>query len=65
MDNGAADALELQRMPDGGFLVLDGRRERDLGYYRGPCFASTSIDEALGYMRDKIKPIPPTQNKAG
>jgi hypothetical protein len=66
MDNGSQDAMTLMRMPSGGFLVMQGRGGRDdYGSYSGPVFASTTIDESLKFMRDKVKPIPPQQQPAG
>ncbi len=42
-------------MSHGGYVVLsDGNFER--GYSNPPLFASTTIDEALGFIRDKLKP---------
>jgi hypothetical protein len=58
MDNGTKDSLTLIRMPRGGFVVTDGHNEP--GYMRQDHFASTSIDEALKFMRDAILPIGPT-----
>lgn len=44
--------LQIERMPDGGFVVLDGFVRGD---YYGPRFASTSIEEALKYCRKKLE----------
>ncbi len=67
MDNGSQFSMTLERMPQGGYVVLDGRSDRDsMGGFRGPQFASTSIDDALKFMRDKIKPTEPAEPpKAG
>ncbi len=64
MDNGSKSELAIHRMPQGGFVVVDAHplfysdefsRGRMTEYH----FASTSIDEALKFIRDKIKPIDP------
>lgn len=49
--------LEIRKMPDGGFMVGD-IYHRDSGFVpRGPRFASTSIEDALKYIRDKLVPV--------
>lgn len=62
MDNGTQRSLTLRRLPEGGFVVCDEYRPHEFTVEH---FASTSIDEALKFMRDKINPIPPQQNPAG
>lgn len=47
-------ALNITRMQDGGFVVIDGYRSDYSGDYRGPRFASTSIEEALKYCKRKL-----------
>lgn len=44
--------LQIQRISDGGFLVLDGYRPDT---FTGPRFASTSIEEALKYCKKKLE----------
>ena len=56
MDNGSQWALTLERMPQGGYVVKQGHLNP--GDYTETCFASTTIDEALGFIRDKVKFIP-------
>lgn len=65
MDNGSQDAMTLMRMPSGGFLVIQGRPRDGFDSYAGPVFASTTIDESLKFIRDKVKPIEPEQRPAG
>ena len=48
--------LQIEKLPDGGYVVVDGYR-RDSGDYRGPRFASTSIDDALKYIKEKLQPM--------
>lgn len=53
-DKGSQEELTLRRMPDGGYLVAGSGRDI------GPSmmvFASTSITEALEYMRGQIEPV--------
>jgi hypothetical protein len=60
MDNGSQVEMTIKRMPEGGYLVLSeaGRN----GDFRDRfVFASTSIDEALTFLRQKVAPVPPTQ----
>lgn len=60
-DNGSQDELTLRRMPEGGFLVMS------CGHSAMPsmfCMASTSIDEALAYMKAQINPIHPASPPA-
>jgi hypothetical protein len=45
--------LELRRLPCGGFVVVD-TPGIESGRYREALFASTTIDEALQWMRLKI-----------
>ncbi len=61
MDNGSQDGLTLRRMPQGGFLVSDDPQIGSRGMTTQFHFASTSIDDALKFMRDKINPITPEQ----
>lgn len=49
-------ALHVERAPDGGFLVIDGRRDMDGGgNFRGIRLACTSMDEALKYIKRKLE----------
>lgn len=57
MDNGSQLSMTLMRMPEGGYLVTDAYRlDDDRGRFHSFHFASTTIDEALKFMCDKIKP---------
>jgi hypothetical protein len=66
MENGSQFSLCLIRLSEGGYVVQDGAgwdSNRMMMQY----FASTSIDEALQFMRDKIagdeaKRPPPARN---
>lgn len=49
-------ALEIQKMPDGGYVVGDGLVRP--GDWRQMHFAATSIDEALKYIKSKLEPKP-------
>lgn len=55
-DDGPVYSLTIERMLHGGYLVTDAYRG-DIGNLRALRFASTTVDEALGYIRDKIKPV--------
>lgn len=58
MDNGTQFQLALVRLPQGGYVVQDAYQP---DRFNSQHFASTSIDEALQFMRAKIFPIPPQQ----
>ena len=61
MDNGSQIGLQLTRLAQGGFMVSDSYMPGEDRYImRQFHFASTTIDEALQFMRDKINPISPT-----
>lgn len=60
MDNGTQISLTLERMKEGGFLVTDAWRSNNAGMIMTLHFASTTIDEALKFMRDKVQPITTT-----
>lgn len=49
-------SLRLERMPDGGYVVYDEPPATD--YNRGTCvfplFASTSVGEALDYIKKRV-----------
>lgn len=47
-------ALEIRKMPDGGYVIGDGYDFE--GRYRNMHFASTSVDEALKYIKGKLEP---------
>jgi hypothetical protein len=64
MDNGSQVGMTLRRMPQGGFLVI-GEGDEYRGMMREFHFASTTIDEALRFMRDKLNPIPPQHQPGG
>jgi len=46
--------LEIQKLPDGGYMIGDGFSRS--GDYRQMRFASTSIDEALKYIKARLEP---------
>ena len=46
------DGFRIDRLPDGGFLVC---ALKDNGQMPA-VFASSRIDQALGYLRDKLDP---------
>lgn len=65
MDKGSQFQMTLERMQEGGFVVHSGPRPRDdYGLSRGPVFASTSIEDALNFIRDAVKPVEPEQENA-
>lgn len=55
MDKGSQHSLMLTRLQHGGYVVKNG--EIEPGMYRSEVFASSSIDEALQFMRDAILPV--------
>lgn len=60
MDNGTQTELTLRRMPQGGYVVEDAISIRtDPGRFCIQRFASSSIDDALTFMRNAILPIGP------
>lgn len=56
MDKGSQSGLQIERMQEGGFLVRV-LQER-MGEFQRPVFASTTIEEALVFIKDMVKPIP-------
>lgn len=48
---GKVSSLQIMRMPEGGFLVMD---RCDYGDFSGPRFAATSIEETLKYCKRKL-----------
>lgn len=64
MDNGTQFILTLVRLPLGGYVVQDAHIYGDPGRLMMQHFASSSIDEALKFMRTAILPIPPQQAPA-
>lgn len=57
MDKISYGHLEIRKMTDGGYLVAPAERRE--GYCQiGPCFASSTIDEALKYIKGKLEPKP-------
>lgn len=64
MDNGSQTDLHIRRLPQGGYVVRDGR-VLNPNHYCDDYFATADIDEALAFIRDKMVPIPPTQRPAG
>jgi hypothetical protein len=63
MDKGQCFELTIHRMPEGGYVVIRGGGF-DTGRMSQPLFASGVIDEALGFIRDQIVPIPPQAGKS-
>ena len=49
-------SLDILKLPDGGYMVGDGYRGD--GSFRGMRFASTSIDEALKYIKATLEQKP-------
>ena len=48
------DGYRIDRLPEGGFVVTRIGSEQNM---MGVCvFASSRIDQALGYLRDKLDP---------
>jgi hypothetical protein len=65
MDKGSLTTMTIERMMYGGFLVFNNRRPDDYGFGSGPVFASTTIDEALGFIRDAVQPVTAEQRNSG
>jgi hypothetical protein len=49
-------SFQICKMPDGGYVVSDGWASRDYGSMCVHHFASTSIEEALKYIKAKLEP---------
>jgi hypothetical protein len=49
-------SLMIERLPDGGYVVTDGSFRRDQHVFAAQLFASSTIDEALRFIRDKLEP---------
>lgn len=47
-------SLIVERMPEGGFVVVDAEFRSNPGRFSPPLFASTTINEALEYVREKL-----------
>lgn len=60
MDNGSQEGLVLRRLPHGGFVVTDLYRPEA---FTSELFASSSIDDALQFIREKVRPIGPEPSK--
>jgi hypothetical protein len=56
------DRMTLWRLPEGGYMVISETRPLE-SFASQPLFASTTIDEALGFIRDKLKPQALTPDK--
>jgi hypothetical protein len=50
--------LTVRKMPEGGYVVTDGRDFFDNGRLTNFHFASTTIGESLEFVRSKICPQP-------
>jgi hypothetical protein len=50
--------LELHKMSEGGYVVIPSGMMRSYEGYRVPAamFASTTIDEALKFIKNKMEP---------
>ncbi len=59
MDNGTQNRMTLERMTLGGFVVQADSVVP--GTYNAPIFASTTIDEALKFIRAAMNPIGPQE----
>lgn len=46
------EALEIVKLPEGGFMVKESNRGD--GYYVSMLFASSTIEEALKFMKVKL-----------
>lgn len=49
--------LAIRKMPDGGYLVSP--HYNNPGSYNAPAFASTTIEEALKYIKAQLEPKQP------
>lgn len=58
MDKGQCTELTIQRMPEGGYVVIRGVGYDRSGFEREPLFASGDIADALHFIRDQIVPVP-------
>lgn len=60
MEKGKAWCLRIERLRDGGYVVLDHPRsdpmEERFKLY-APLYACTTIDEALSYIKTAIEPV--------
>ena len=57
MDNGSQSVLTIERPSQGGYLIT---RWEGSHSPREILFAASKIDEALNFIRDKMLPIPST-----
>lgn len=46
----------IEKMPEGGFVVTDAGYRADPARYCPPLYSSTTIDEALRFIRNKLEP---------
>lgn len=53
----AESTYQLRKMMDGGYLVRPGENHEGM-YPAYPCFACTTIEEALKYIKGKLEPKP-------
>jgi hypothetical protein len=63
MDKGSKHSLRIDRMKHGGFVVLDGCGA-EFGP-RDPLYASTTIEEALKFIKDAVKPVEKQEQARG
>lgn len=54
MDNGTQSCLTIERISQGGYLVVAWNGEQ---FPREMLLAATTIDEALRFIREKMLPI--------
>lgn len=47
--------LEIQKLPEGGYMVMPARGYNQQGMFWAPLFACTTIEEALKYIKGKLK----------
>jgi hypothetical protein len=50
------NALEIRKLPEGGYIVCASYRY-DPGAMNTPLFACSGLDEALGFIQDKMAPV--------
>lgn len=48
--------LTIEKMPEGGFVVIEGMSEVNRHNFRAPLFACSAIGDALDFMRGKLAP---------
>jgi hypothetical protein len=51
------NTLEIIKLSEGGYVVRSGPSSLRPQYEQAYLFACTRLDEALGYIQDKLEPI--------